>query len=392
MATFFALESHTDIIAKELGMDPAEFRLNNLIRDGEEDAVGQRVRSVRFREVLQAALDAAAWKKSEPTSHLGRGIALFGRHISGGDTGVILTAEPDGKFTVVSPTVDQGAGTHTILRQLVAEEMGVSVEQVRVVIGDTDVAPRDSGARASRVTFVAGRAVVRACGELRERLSAHAARMLECAPQEVEFGKAKFWLREDPTQQVALKRVVARAGPGATVTVHEDLPPPDDVTYTCAQIAEVEVERETGKVRLLRLVTAHDVGTIINPVTHQGQIDGGAIMGCGQALMEEMIFDGGQVVNASLGDYKLPTAADIPELRTVLVRSGGGIAPYEAKAIGEFANNAPPAAIANAVADAAGVRLFELPITAEKIYHALQTAEKGPSASLRSIASLRRTD
>jgi CO/xanthine dehydrogenase Mo-binding subunit len=200
--------------------------------------------------------------------------------------------------------------------------------------------------------------------------------MLECAPDEMEFGKAKFWLREDPTQQVTLKRVIAQAGGRATVTVHEDLPPPDDVTYTCAQIAEVEVDHETGKVRLHRLVTAHDVGTIINPVTHQGQIDGGAIMGCGQALMEELVIDGGQVINASLGDYKLPTAADIPELRTVLVRSGGGIAPYEAKAIGEFANNAPPAAIANAVADAAGVRLFELPITAEKIYHALKTGRR----------------
>lgn len=376
VATFFALESHTDIIAKELRMDPAEFRLNNLIRDGEEDAVGQRVRSVRFREVLQAALDAAAWKKPEPNSHFGRGIALFGRHISGGDTGIILTAEPDATFTVVSPTVDQGAGTHTILRQLVAEEMGVPVEQVRVVVGDTDVAPRDSGARASRVTFVAGHAVVRACGELREQLSTHAACILECAPDELEFRDGKFRLRQDPNQQVSLRRAVARAGPGATVTVHEDLPPPDDVTYTCAQIAEVEVDHETGKVRLLRLVTAHDVGTIINPVTHQGQIDGGAIMGCGQALMEELVLDGGQVINASLGDYKLPTAADIPELRTVLVRSGGGIAPYEAKAIGEFANNAPPAAIANAVADAAGVRLFELPITAEKVYDALK-ADKG---------------
>jgi CO/xanthine dehydrogenase Mo-binding subunit len=114
------------------------------------------------------------------------------------------------------------------------------------------------------------------------------------------------------------------------------------------------------------------VGTVINPITHQGQIDGGVVMGLGQALMEEMVMEGGQITNASLGDYKLPTVADIPELKTVLVRSAGSVAPYEAKAIGEFANNTPPAAIANAVADAVGVRLFELPVTAERIYRALK--------------------
>src|SRR5213593_851468 len=145
VATFFALESHTDIIALELGIDPAEFRLKNLVGEGDEDAIGQRLQSVKFREVLQAALDAAEWKTPKPRNR-GRGIAMFGRHISGGDTGVVLTAEAEDTFTLLSPTVDQGTGTHTILRQLVAEEMKVPVEQVRVVIGDTDVAPRDGGA------------------------------------------------------------------------------------------------------------------------------------------------------------------------------------------------------------------------------------------------------
>ena len=371
VATCFALESHTDSIAQALGMDPAEFRLRNLIGEGEEDAVGQRLRSVRFREVLQAALDASSWKKPKPGPSYGRGIALFGRHISGGDTGVILSAEPDGSFTVVSPTFDQGAGTHTILRQLVAEEMQVPIEQVQVMAGDTDIAPRDSGARASRVTYVAGRVVVQACGQLREELLARAAQTLECSPEDVDFHGGKFRLRQDPSQQVSLRKVVAQAGRRLTVSVHEDFPQPDDVTYVCAQVAEVEVDPETGKIRLNRFVTAHDVGTIINPITHQGQIDGGVVMGLGQALMEELVMEGGQVTNASLGDYKLPTAADVPELKTVLVRSGGGLAPYEAKAIGEFANNSPPAAIANAVADAVGARVFELPITAEKIYQAL---------------------
>jgi carbon-monoxide dehydrogenase large subunit len=371
--TFFALESHTDIIARELGIDPAEFRLRNLIDEGDEDAMGQRLREVRFRQVLQAALKAAGWQKPKPRGNIGRGVALYGRHIGGDDTGVILTAELDGSFTLISPIPDQGAGTHTILRQVVAEELRIPVERVRVHVGDTDTAPRDSGgARASRVTYVASRAVVKACGELRVQLTAQAARMLECAPEQVEFRNGKFCLREDPAQQLLLRKVIARAGPPLTVNVTADAPYPEDVTYICAQVAEVEVDPETGKIDVQRFVSAHDVGMIMNPLTHQGQIDGGVIMGLGQALTEELVMEGGIIVNASLGDYKLPTAADIPKLKTVLIRSGGSVAPYEAKAIGEFANNSPPAAVANAIADAVGARLFELPISAEKIYHALK--------------------
>ncbi len=371
VATAFAIDSHTDIIAEELGMDPAEFRLRNFIGEGEEDAVGHRLRNVRFREVLQAALRAADWKKPKRLN-CGRGIALSGRHISGGDTGVILTAEPDGTFTVLSPTIDQGSGTHTILRQLVAEQMKVPIEEVRVLIGDTDTTPRDSGVRASRVTYVAGNAVMQACGKLREQLLRHAARRLECGADEIEFDGGKFWLRQDPGQQITLRRVVTQASEPMTVSVYEDYPYPEDISYICAQVAEVEVEPETGAVQVHRIVSAHDVGTIINPISHQGQIDGATIMGMGQGVMEELVMENGRITNASLGDYKLPTAADIPELKTVLVKSGGGVGPLDSKPIGEFANNGPPAAIANAVADAVGVRLFELPITAEKIYRSLK--------------------
>jgi CO/xanthine dehydrogenase Mo-binding subunit len=372
VATAFAVDSHTDLIAEELKMDPAEFRLKNFIGEGEADAVGHALHHVRFREVLQAALDAAGWKKPKPGPHYGRGIALSGRHISGGDTGLVLSAEADGSFVILSPTIDQGSGTHTVLRQLVAEEMRVPIGQVRVAIGDTDVTPRDSGVRASRVTYVAGNAVVQACGKLREQLLEHAARMLECSPEEVEFGDAKFWLRQDPAQQITLPRVIARANARLSVTVYEDYPYPEDISYICAQVAEVEVDPETGALRIHRFVTAHDVGTVINPITHQGQIDGATVMGLGQGIMEELLMDHGKITNNNLGDYKMPTARDIPELKTVLVKSTGGVGPLDAKPIGEFANNGPPAAIANAVADAVGVRLFELPVTAEKIYRALK--------------------
>jgi CO/xanthine dehydrogenase Mo-binding subunit len=372
VATAFAVDSHTDMIAKELKMDPAEFRLKNFLGEGEKDAVGQPLHHVRFREVLQAALKAADWKKPKAGTNYGRGIALSGRHISGGDTGLILTAEADGSFTVLSPTIDQGSGTHTILRQLIAEEMRVPIEHVRVVIGNTDITPRDSGVRASRVTYVAGNAVMQASQKLQQQLLAQAARMLECRVEEIEFGNAKFWLRQDPGQQITLRRLVSQATGPLSVSVYEDYPYPEDISYICAQVVEVEVDRETGAVRVHRIVSAHDVGTVINPISHQGQIDGAIVMGVGQGLMEELIMENGRVTNSNLGDYKMPTARDIPELKTVLVKSTGGVGPLDAKPIGEFANNGPPAAIANAVADAVGVRLFELPVTAEKIYRALK--------------------
>ncbi|HEY7221121.1 MAG TPA: xanthine dehydrogenase family protein molybdopterin-binding subunit [Candidatus Binatia bacterium] len=371
VATAFAVDCHTDILAKELGIDPAEFRLKNFLGEGEADAVGHELHHVRFREVLQGALDAAGWRKAKRRNH-GRGIALSGRHISGGDTGVVLSAETDGAFSILSPSIDQGSGTHTILRQLVADQMKVPIEQVRVVIGDTDTAPRDSGMRASRMTYVAGNAIMQACEKLRQRLLEQAARMLECGMDEVEFTGGRFFLRQDPGQQLALRRVVAQATERLEVMVYEDYPYPEDISYLCAQVAEIEVDPDTGAVRVHRVVSAHDVGTIINPVTHQGQIDGATIMGMGQGLMEELVMDGGKVTNNNLGDYKLPSVKDIPELKTVLVKSTGGVGPLDSKPIGEFANNAPPAAIANAIADAVGVRLFELPVRAEKIYRALQ--------------------
>ncbi|HME63025.1 MAG TPA: xanthine dehydrogenase family protein molybdopterin-binding subunit, partial [Candidatus Binatia bacterium] len=371
VAAAFAVDCHTDILAKEIGMDAAEFRLKNFLGEGEADAVGHELFSVRFREVLQGALDAAGWKKPKKRNR-GRGIALSGRHISGGDTGLVLSVNAAGGFSILSPSIDQGSGTHTILCQLVAEQMKVPIDQVRVTVGDTDTGPRDSGMRASRMTYVAGNAIMQACEKLREQLLDQAAKLLECRIDEVEFNQGRFSLRQDPGQQVSLRRVAAQATEPLVVSVYEDYPYPEHISYLCAQVAEVEVDPDTGAVRVHRLVTAHDVGTIINPVMHQGQIDGATIMGMGQGIMEELVMDGGKVTNNNLGDYKLPSIKDIPELKTVLVKTTGGVGPFDSKPIGEFANNAPPAAIANAVADAIGVRLFELPIKAENVYRALK--------------------
>jgi xanthine dehydrogenase molybdenum-binding subunit len=347
------------------------------------------MKSIRAREVLEAALQAAQWEsgyggpdagngqRSADTSgqaagpRRGRGLALFGRMIGGGAGGSVITAQPDGSLTVVSPTVDQGCGTHTIVQQMVATEFGVPLERVRVAVGNTDTAPYDEGPRASRVTYTEGGAVLQACGELRQRLTEPAARLLDCSPQDVAYRDGAFW---GQGRQVSLAEVVAQAEGGRPVTVTVALVAEnvEDVSYFCAQVADVEVDPETGQVRLERLVTAHDVGTIINSLAHQGQIEGAAVTGIGLALTEELVMEDGRITNPNLGEYKLPTVADLPELETVLVPSAGGTGPYEAKAIGEYSNNNPPAAIANAVADAVGAHLFELPITAERVYRAMQ--------------------
>ncbi len=332
----FALECHTDMLARELGMDTAEFRRVNILLAGEEDGLGRPIDFLNITEVMNAALDSAGWEKSEDRPGYGRGVALFGRQIGGGVAGAVLTAEIDGSFSVISPTVDIGTGTHTIEKQMVANEMGVSIDEVRVRVGDTDSVPYDEGPRASRVTYTEGQAVMKACAEIRQAIA----------------------------DGVALPH---------TVTVEHTAEEREDITYFGAQVAEVYVDSETGQVDVLQLTTAHDVGTIINPLAHQGQIDGGVITGFGLGVTEEFVTDDGQVLNGSMADYKLPTIADIPPLETVLIQTGGGTGPYEAKAIGELANNATAAAIANAVADAVGCRIFELPITADRVYQTLRS-------------------
>jgi CO/xanthine dehydrogenase Mo-binding subunit len=366
----FATECHNDLLAAELGMDQGEFRLKNIMSEGQDDQIGVTMEHIKAREVLEAALTAADWRSPKPTN-VGRGIALFGRQNGGGPSGAILTAETDGTISMVSPTIDVGTGTHTIMKQLVAEDLGLPLDKISVTIGDSDHVPYDEGPRASRVTYTEGTAVMKACAELRQRLSEPAAELLGCPVGEVQLRDGAF---HGDGRSVSLAEVVAIADSGNPVTarIEQVAPELDEVRYYCAQVAEVEVDPETGQVTVRKLVSAHDVGAIINPVTHQGQIDGGATTGIGMALTEEFVLEDGRTINPHLGDYKMPTIVDIPPLDTVLVESGGGRGPHGAKAIGEWSNNAPPAAIANAVANAIGVRVFELPVTSERVYRAMQ--------------------
>ena len=369
----FALESHLDEVARRLGIDPLDFRMRNLIEDGEETAWGQRFEHVRVKETLEAAAEAAGY--GEPRApFVGRGIAI-GDHGSGGGIGNAEVAlEPGGGVVLGTAIFDQGSGTHTTLQQVVAEELRTPLHRIRLEVWDTDGTVDDSGIGGSRATRVNTTVAYQAAQDARRNLVRLAAERLgepEAAitldGDEIRVEGREQALRWPELLAEWEERVVGRAYLEDTEPVR--------VTGFVAQIAEVEVDPETGEVRVLGLTTAHDVGRVLNPVGHQGQINGGVVQGLGYALMEELTVEDGRVATLSFGDYKIPTSLDIPELRTVLLESDAGVGPYAIKGIGETPNVPVAAAIANAVADAAGVRIADLPLTSEKVYRALRDHE-----------------
>jgi CO/xanthine dehydrogenase Mo-binding subunit len=257
-----------------------------------------------------------------------------------------------------------------MLRQIVAEELHLPVSRIQVQVWDTDGVPFDTGVGGSRVTRIAGQAAYQAAREAGRELRMVAAEMLGWREEHIELFGVEVLLQESGERHPwsALLQRWGRpvVGKGSVQDMH-----PSPVTSFTAQVAEVEVDPDTGAVRLLRLTTAHDVGTILNPTDHQSQIEGAVMQGIGYALSEELGVDAGRVTSVSFGDYKVPNIKDIPALQTVLLASESGPGPYNARGIGENPVGPVAPAIANAVADAVGVRIRDLPITAEKVYRAL---------------------
>jgi putative selenate reductase molybdopterin-binding subunit len=351
----FAGESHMDMIAKELGLDPAEFRRRNLLADGDRLANGHHLEHVRAKETLEAALEASDWSREKPGPWIGRGMAMTHRHIGVGFTNAHVRLETKGTVTLVIGLPDTGTGAHLVLRQVVAEVLGLSLHEVQVELATTDVFETDSGVGGSRVTHTGGQAAYRAAEKLKEQIRAEA--------EKIGTPGASF---------ATIAQAAARDGRTLEASYFYDAKTHAAVTSFTAQVAEVAVDPQTGQVTVRRFTTAHDVGTIINPLGHQGQIEGGLVQGLGFALSEELATEGGRISTLSLGDVKLPTVADIPPLTTVLLEDPVGPGPFRAKAIGEGSISAVAPAIANAVADACEVRILDLPITAEKVYFALK--------------------
>ena len=384
----FAVEAHSDLLARELGMDPLEFRLRNVQRTSASggESVAPRV--------LRAAADAIGWRRSsesrapgsEPSSRnsepgtrnllVGRGLSIADRGTGVGEGSCDVTVNPNGTITVVTSMPDNGTGGLTVVAQIVAEELGVPIERINLVHGDTDALPIDVGSGASRMTNVAGHAAIQACEQVKSQLEPLATEMLGAQLvtwERAGGGRPGGW-RSDDGRFISLEELATRtlkAGePSAHAQVTLSTPRSSDNAF-CVQAAEVEVDAETGQVRLLQMASAQDVGTIINPIGHQGQIEGSVAQGIGFALMEELVPQEGRITTANLGDYKEPTIRDIPPLVTVNIRTTGP-GPFEAKAIGELPHIPTAGAIANAVADAIGAPVFQLPITAERVLAAIE--------------------
>ncbi|HZA23242.1 MAG TPA: molybdopterin cofactor-binding domain-containing protein, partial [Dehalococcoidia bacterium] len=369
--TLFATESHLDCIARQLRMDPLDFRLQNLIDEGDENPIGIRYQNIRARETLEAATIAAGYRTPK-APNVGRGVAIGERPPAGGESHAAVTLNPDGSVVVHTSIFEPGTGTYTVLQQIVAEELQLPLSSVQVQVWDTDEVDFDTGVGGSRVTRVAGQAAYRAAqGASRELLSV-AADLLGWPEERMALHGVEV-IRQDTGESRSWAELLQRWGRPITGRWSVQDPNPSPVTSFTAQVAEVSVDPETGEVKLLRFTTAHDVGKVLNPMDHQGQIEGAVVQGIGYALTEELQVEEGRVVNVSFGEYKIPSIKDIPRLETVVLESESGPGPYNAKGIGENPVGPVAPAIANAVADAVGVRIKDLPITAEKVYQALSS-------------------
>ena len=366
----FAIESHMDEIARAIGMDPYDFRMKNLVDEGDETAFGERLHEVNAKETLRRAAEAAGYHTAKG-ENVGRGIAMGDRGPGGGQGNAEITLAADGSVLLKTPIFDQGTGTYTTLRQVVAEELQVAPDRVKIEVWNTDALAFDSGIGGSRGTRVNSSVAYQTAQDAKRAL-------LHLAAEQLGWPEANLVLRgeeirrTDTEEAVGWTALIERAGRPVVGKGHVE-EGRSHVTSFTAQVAEVAVDGETGEVKLLRFTTAHDVGTILNPVGHQGQVNGGFVQGLGYALMEELRVEEGRVTSLSFGDYKIPTMRDVPPLQTVLLQSVSGEGPYQIKGIGETPIGPVAPAIANAVADACGARIRNLPITAEKVHGALKS-------------------
>ena len=379
----FALESHLDMIAKEMGRDPYEFRAQNVIRSDEKylyDGLKPTgYKAVKGEETLRKAAAAAQWDQplARGGKAVGRGMSLSHRAPGVGVANAIITVDGQGHVALLTPILDTGTGSQVVLRQIVAEELTIPVEEVALKEGDTDAFEDDSGVGAGRVLHMAGRATLAAAQEMKAKLQGLASDLLEWPEDQVLLEKGRVVRRGQPESAVSLAALAAKAvaASGQELVTQSHLnsrrETPDFNSF-CVQIAEVDVDTETGHVHLRKIITAHDVATILNPVGHQGQINGAFSMGLGYTFMEELERKDGRISTLDLADYKLPNIQDMPELVTVLVGGGQGSLPYGGKGIGEAALAPVAPSVANAIADAIGVRIMDLPITAEKVLRALR--------------------
>jgi CO/xanthine dehydrogenase Mo-binding subunit len=370
----WAYEGHTDIVARELGIDPVEFRRRNLLREGRPQATGTLIKDAAIEKVLERTASLMEWDKpfdrGAGTVKRGRGIALgFKACIANTTSLAAVNVNADGSCTVYTSTVDMGQGSDTAMAQIAAEVLQIATEEVTVVHSDTDVTPFDMATLGSRSLFHTGNAVRLAAQDALDKLN--------------ELKKELGVPADTPIPDVFRKKYGMRAGSvmGAGNFIPPYAPPDadgqtDNATpfwMVGASGVEIEVDTETGRVRVTRLVNVADVGTPVNPRIVETQLSGASIMQLGFTLFEKMLFDAdGQLRNASLAEYKIPGFLDVPrDMANEAVVAEQSTGPFGAKGVGETGTFGVSPAIANAIHDAVGVRLTELPLSAEAVFTAL---------------------
>ncbi|MET0502996.1 MAG: xanthine dehydrogenase family protein molybdopterin-binding subunit [Candidatus Binatia bacterium] len=373
---FFANESQMDIVARKLDMDPAEFKGKNMLHDGDETPIGGHIAHIRGVEALQKAIQLSGYDKPKP-KNVGRGLSFSEWSPSGGEGNVFVTIDEAGTVKVSSPVVDQGAGVLTIIVEVVGQELQVPADRIELTQLDSSVVPSDGGVGGSRATRVYGNASYDAGTKAKAEVLAVAAEKWAVRPEELELSNGAVVHRESKRRMSFAGVVKAKGSPIKVKGYYKSTEKAHDASVS-AQIAEVHVDPETGQVSLLQMTSAHTTGKVINPLMHQGQIEGGVVFGLGYALTEEVLFDGGRITTTNFGEFKIPNIQDIPPLKTAVMETvPHGPGPYNSLAIGEVANTPTAAAVANAVADACGARIKDLPVTSEKVYEALKKRAKG---------------
>jgi CO/xanthine dehydrogenase Mo-binding subunit len=378
----WAYESHTDLIARELGIDPVEFRRKNILREGRPQASGTAMQDAAIAEVLDTIAARMGWSapfdRGTGTVRRGRGVAIgFKASISPTTSVAIVNVSADGSTTLYTSTVDMGQGSDTAFAQMVAEVLDLDSEDVRIVHPDTDVTPYDMGTLGSRSLFHMGNAVRLAAEDARTRLRALAAEAGLPAGTNyppAEIFKKRYGMQAGNVIGTA-SFVPTYKSPDAQTGLSDNVTP---FWMIGGAAVEVEVDTETGHVRVTKLINAADCGKPINPGVARTQLSGAAIMQLGFTLSEDMRLDGGQVTNASLADYKIPGIRDIPPMENVLVEAEQHSGPFGAKGLGESGTFGVSPAIANAIHDAVGVRITSLPITAEAVLRALRAQAGQP--------------
>jgi CO/xanthine dehydrogenase Mo-binding subunit len=392
----FAVESLLDHLAEGIGMDPLELRLRNCAQPGDITAHGFKYKSCGLEDCLRRTGEAIAWKEKRRHKSPRRGVGISATsHVCGnrsffplfdGATAYVRVDE-GGKVKVITGEVEVGQGLLTAYAAIVAEEMGVGISEVTVEAPDTDIAPFGLGTWGDRGTFIGGGAVKLAAADARKQILDMGAEMLEANVSDLECRDGKVFVKGSPEKHLPFVDVASTAvytKGGSPVLGKGTFIPDSEIadqtrygnisgTYAFgAQAAEVEVDEETGEVRILRIVAAHDVGRALNVTTTEGQMEGATAQGVGYALFEEVKFEKGVMLNPGFLNYRIPTALDIPPITSLLVETIDPAGPFGAKGVAEPAMTPTTPAIANAIYDAVGVRVKELPITPQKVLEELK--------------------